>query len=150
MASLTQEQIAASIFTHWSAQYPLAVTTVYPGMKVETTSLGDWLELRIDTWSKPPQRAAANQLLELALTVECFVKPGLHKGRIHVLADRAKSTIAQQAITVHDYETAGDPVIGCVRFFEAEVLDLSRHEASTLQHALQHQRLVCPGVAEPI
>ena len=147
---LKHEQITGSVLTHWSDQFPLSVTTIYPGTKIDTADLDEWLDLRIDMWLQRPQRSTAKQVLDVTVILEAFVKQGLDKSRIQELADATRSTISQQTIPIRDYETSGTPVTGYLSFFESETRDLSRNDTNTLRNSMQHLRIICPGIAQQI
>lgn len=147
---LKHEQVAGSVFDHWSNQFPLVVTTIYPGMKVDTVAINEWLELRLDLWSQRPQRSGSLEIIDFRLTVECFVKQGVDKSRIQELVDATRETVFRQTIAIRDYEASGSPVTGYARFLETDTRDLSRSDVSTFQHTMQHFRMFCPGIAEQI
>ena len=147
---LSQKDIAGSLFSFWADQFPLTVTTIYPGTRIETVSLAEWMELWIETWSRRPQRGTNKQVLELAVSVHCFVKQGLDKSRIHELADAVRSTIAQQTIAIRDNAMSGTPVTGYLMLTEPQTHELTRNNIGSLQHAMQHLVITCRGVAQQI
>ena len=150
MAELRQEVIAASVFACWADQFPLPVSTVYPGTTLDTSALDEWLEIWMDAWSRRPQRASDAKLLELSLTVHCFVKPGLDKGRVQELADAARETLSGKTIELRDYEQSGSPLVGYALVFEPETRELTRNHAGGLQSGLQHLVVSWRGMAQGI
>ena len=145
-----QEFIAASLFKFWSDQFPLVVTTAYPGTRIDTAALTEWLEITIDGWSRRPQRSGAPERIGLSLSVHCFVKQSLDKSRIYELSDAVRSTISQQTISLRDYDTSGTPVIGYATLLEPETRDLTRLDTDSLRHAMQHFVITCAGIAQQI
>ena len=148
MTELRQEVIAGSVFAYWADQFPLEVSTVYPGTTLETSALEEWLEIWIDAWSRRPQRDSDALLLELSLTVHCFVKPGPDKGRVHELADAARGTLSRKTIEVRDHEQSGSPLVGYALVFEPETRELTRNHAGGLQSGLQHLVVSWRGIAQ--
>ena len=144
---LKLQHIAAGVFSHWADQFPLAVTTVYPGTRIDTTGLAEWLELGIDRWADRLLRAEDKATIELSVFVHVFVRPGLDKSRAWELADAARQTLADRTITIRDYETSGTPVVGYATLFEAEVEERSRRDADAGRHAMQHLIVRVTGVA---
>ena len=150
MTELRQEVIAGSVFAYWADQFPLEVSTVYPGTALETSALDEWLEIWIDAWSLRPQRHADAVLLDLSLTVHCFVKPGLDKGRAHELADAARGTLSRTTIELRDHEQSGLPLVGYALVFEPETRALTRNHAGELQSGLQHLVVSWRGIAQGV
>lgn len=149
-AQFKQELIAASLFSFWNDQFPLVVTTIYPGTKFDTAALNEWLDVSIDSWSRRPQRAGAFARIDLSLVVHVFVEQGLDKSRIYELADAVHSTISQTTIPLRDYDLSGTPVIGHATMSEPETRDLTRKDADALRHAMQHIVITCSGVAQQV
>ena len=148
MPALKHEQIAESLFTWWRDQFPLAVTTAYPGMRIDTVPLDEWLEIHIDTWSRRPQRIGGRQLIDLSITVHSFVKQQSDKSRIHGLADAVRDTLSQKTVPLRDYDSSGSAVVGYALLFEPEVRDLTRSDMNSLRHPMQHLVVLCPGIAQ--
>jgi len=146
----TQEDVGASLFAYWADQFPLAVSTVYPGTRVNTAALDEWIELWIDAWSRKPQRITSRQLIEVSLSAHIFVKQGTDKSRVHELADAARVTLSQQTVAVRDYEESGAPVVGYAKLFETEARDLTRNNLTSLQHSMQHLLVSCRGIAQEV
>lgn len=144
------EDVTASLFVHWDDQFPLPVATIYPGTRVNTAALDEWIELWIDTWSRRPQRASAKELIDVSVTAHCFVKQGLDKSRVQELADAVRATISQKTIAVRDYDTSGSTVVGYATIFEAETRELTRNNLNSLQHSMQHLVVSCRGIAQEI
>lgn len=149
-SQLTHESIASSLFTHWADQFPLSVTTIYPGTKVDTTGLNEWLELSIEEWFRRPQRSGGKQVIDVSVVVHCFVKQGLDKSRLHELADAARSTISQKTIAIRDYDMSGTPVLGYLNMVEPNTRDRTRDAANALRHTMQHLEIRCLGFAQQI
>jgi hypothetical protein len=148
--AFTQEGVSGSLYSFWADQFPLSVSTVYPGTRIDTAEIDEWIELWVDAWSRRPQRASSRQLIELSLTAHCFVKQGTDKSRVHALADAARATLSQATVAVRDYETSGTPVVGYAKLFETETRDLTRNNFASLQHSMQHLMVACRGIAQEL
>ena len=146
---LTPTHITTSLLTHWRDTFPLSVPTLYPGTTLDTSATDEWIELWIDTWSRPPQRATAPHFIDLILTAHLFLKPTLTPSRLHELAEATRTTLAQQRLPLRDYSLSGHPIIGSATLFEPEARDLTRHHQNA-HHNLHHLTLTIPGTAQPI
>ena len=144
---LDLELIRANLFQHWDNQFPLALTTVYPGMNVDNSSLTEWIEIAVDHWVRKPQRSADKQFLELVVVVHSFVKAGTDKGRILELADATRSTLEQQTITLNDFDLSGEPTVGYLRLFEMETRDRFLGQPASHDQTLQHVAMSTKGIA---
>lgn len=143
---LRLEQVTVSVLAWWRNTFPLRVATVWPGTVLDTAGVTEWVE----GWSGLPQRAGGPERVELSLTVHCFTKPGMDVGRVQELADAARETLSQQTIAVRDFAESGGPVVGYVSVFEAEVRDLTRNHAGSLQKGMRHAVVTCRGVAQGV
>lgn len=145
-----QELITASLFSYFRDQFPLVVTITYPGVRIDTSALDEWLELSITEWTRRPQRRGGLKQIGLSLIVHCFVKQNLDKSRIHELADAARETISQKTVTLRDYDVSGTPIIGYGTLREPETRDLTRRDIDAHRHAMQHVVITCAGTAQQI
>lgn len=145
-----QQQITASLLTWFRDQYPLTTTIAYPNVRIDTTTLDDWLELSLAQWSRRPQRSSSLKQISLSLTIHCFAKQKLDKSRIHQLTDAVRQTISQKTVPLRDYDTSGTPVIGYATLHEPEIRDLTRPDTDTQRHHLQHTVITTPGTAQQI
>ncbi len=143
-----QELITASLFSYFRDEFPLVVTIAYPGVRIDTAELDEWLELSIAEWTRRPQRSGGLKQIGLSLTVHCFVKQNLDKSRIHELADAVRETISQKTVPLRDYDVSGTPVIGYGTLREPETRDLTRFDVNAQRHAMQHLVITCAGVAQ--
>ncbi len=145
---LPHHAITASLFQFWSDRFNSGTTTVYPGMKVDTVSLSEWVELWVDAWSRRPQRSAGTPFVELTVTVHCFVRSGPDAGRLHALTDLVRATFAQAVVPLIDFTVSDTPEIGTIRLKEAETRNLTRRDTGTLQVVLHHTAVVIRGVVQ--
>lgn len=145
---LSQEAISASLLSFWSSEFGGSVTTVYPGMKVDTTSLSEWVEIWVDSWSRRPQRLGGIPYLDVTATVHCFVKAGQESGRIQAITDAVRSVFAQESIPLKNFSESAEPTIGWIRLKEPETRNLTRHQAGSLQVVLHHTAVIVRGAAQ--
>jgi hypothetical protein len=147
---LTNGQLSASLFSYWNDNFPLSVATVFPGTKLGTAELEEWIELWIQSWSRRAFREGASQIIDLAVTVHCFVKQQTDLSRIHQLVDAAQTTLAHAAVPIRNFDVSGNPLIGYATLFETDSHDLTRSDQDAGRHALQHMLVTCSGIAQPI
>ncbi|MBD3673491.1 MAG: hypothetical protein HUJ26_08185 [Planctomycetaceae bacterium] len=145
---LSQEAIAASLLSFWKSRFDGSVTTIYPGMKVDTTSLSEWVEIWVDSWSRRPQRLGGIPYLDVTATVHCFVKSGQESGRIQAITDSVRTVFAQESIPLKDYSESAVPTIGLIRLKEPETRNLTRHQTGSLQIVLHHTAVIVRGAAQ--
>ena len=145
---LSQEAISASLLFYWKTQFGESVTTIYPGMKVDTTSLSEWVEIWVDSWSRRPQRIGGIPLIDVTVTVHCFVKSGQESGRIQQLTDSIRSVFAQETIALINFHQSDEPQMGLIRLKEPETRNLTRNQAGALQVVLHHTAIIVRGSAQ--
>jgi hypothetical protein len=145
---LSQEAISASLLSYWSDQFGGGVTTIYPGMKVDTAELPEWVEIWVDSWSRRPQRIGGIPLIDVTATVHCFVKAGSDSGRIQKLTDAVRSVFAQESVPLIDFSQSGAPDIGVIRLKEPETRNLARNQSGSLQVILHHTAVIVRGTAQ--
>jgi len=145
---LSQESISASLLLFWSENFGESVTTIYPGMKVDTSDLTEWVELWVDSWSRRPQRIGGIPLINVTATIHCFVRTGQNAGRIQELTDSVRSLFAQESMALRDFTLSGEPQIGMIRLREPETRNLTRTQTGTLQVILHHTAVVVRGFAQ--
>jgi hypothetical protein len=148
MPAIQLEAVSASLFTWFADQFPLEVPLAFPGLRLDTSDLSEWLELSIAAWTARPQRSTALRQLTLSLTIHLFVKQQLDQSRILELADTVRQTLAQQTVPLRDYETSGSPIVGYATLFEPDTQNLTRPEANT--HAMHHFAITTPLTAHQI
>ena len=142
-----EQSISSAIYAHWKDAFALEAATVFPGTRINTAALEEWVEIAIEQWTRPAERAAGKESLRFTIVVHCFAKPSREPRRIQELADAGRSALEQQTIAVRDYETSGAPLLGWASLFEADVRDLTRAEAGRYQSPLFHQVVTIRGVA---
>ncbi|QDU42584.1 hypothetical protein Mal52_10470 [Symmachiella dynata] len=150
MSGFGQEALAGSLFAHWSDNFPLAVTTVYPGTQIDAAGQSEWLEIWINAWQRDPRRSAGKEQVDVSVTVHCFVERTLDKGRILELADATKSTLEHQQVSVTDQSLSDPPVVGHLQLFETQTRTMTRRDRDAGRHGLQHVVLVTSGVATEV
>lgn len=146
---LAPTHITSSLLTHWRDTFPLPTPTLYPGTTLDTSAADEWIELWIDTWSRPPQRTTSPHFINLILTAHLFLKPTLTPARLHEVAEATRTTLAQQRIPLRDYTLSAHPLIGYATLLEPETRDLTRHHLNSNTH-VHHLTLTIPGTAQSI
>ena len=148
VAVLSHDAISASLLSFWNNQFPGGVVTVYPGMKVNTTDLTEWVELWIDSWSRKPQRIGGCSLNDVSVTVHSFVRASSQSGRIHELTDSIRSVFSQETIELKDYSLSAEPLIGSIHMKEPETRNLTKNTLDQRQVVLHHTVVVFRGFAQ--
>ena len=146
--SLSHESISASLLKFWSDQFSSGVTTIYPGMKVNTIELTEWVEVWVDSWSRKPQRIGGISLIDVTVSIHCFVKSGSDTGRIHELTDAVRAVFSQETVDLHDFEQSGEPQLGTIRIKEPETRNLTKHNLESQQTILHHTVVLFRGFAQ--
>lgn len=145
---LEHESITASLYRFWNDGFDPAVTTIYPGIKADTSALTEWVEIWVDSWARRPQRIAGVPVVDVTVVVHCFVKSGSDGGRIHELTDRVRATFAQETVPLKDFQQSGSPQIGTIRLKEPETRNLTRRTTGELKTVLHHTAVVIRGFAQ--
>ena len=111
------------------AQSQLSGTTSldFPGVDLDTKSIDEWIELRVQgPTSAPARKGERNE--GWFLVANCFAKTGetsagVQRSNIHrtkELADAVNGVFGQADLNLQDWGAVGDPVIGVLRFEEAD------------------------------
>jgi len=145
------ETIAGSLFAHWAANFPLSVTTIYPGIQADTAGEEEWLEVWINSWRRNPRRTENLEQTVISVSAHAFVERSLDKGRVLELADAVKTTLEHQQVSVTDPSQSGTPVVGHVQLWESQSRVFTRldHEAGRphLQHVVVTTLGICTEIA---
>lgn len=145
---LSHEAISASLLSFWNQQFGESLVTIYPGMKVNTTELSEWVEIWVDSWSRSPQRIGGIPLIDVTVTIHCFVKAGQGSGRIQELTDSVRSIFAQESVPLIDFSLSEQPQFGLLRLKEPDTRNLTRHHTGSLQVVLHHTAVIVRGSAQ--
>ena len=130
--------VIGSLQRHWATVFPTSIPTLYPGTRLETSSLPKWVEFWVDTWSYRRKRHSAPDTLRLAITVHCFTKANNDTTQLRQLVDLVQSALREQHIPITNAEAPTAPPLGLITILEPEVHDLSRVHAPVLRESLQH------------
>ncbi len=147
---IKQKNMIASFHKYWNDQLPLTIKTIYPGMKFDTASLSEWLELWVEPHSRPLQRIVSKPEFKVSVTIHCFVTPGNNRARIHEISDAIRGILSQKTIEILDYDLSGNPVTGYLRFQEEVVQNQTRKISTQFHTSIQHLVLKCKGLAQSI
>lgn len=145
-----QQAITSSLMKFWQDQMTVSVTTIYPGMQVDTSSLSAWYEWRAEVWQRIVQRQQQKQLLRLNIQVHLYARETVSGMGPHELSDEARGIYTQTTVPVYDYEESGTPLIGQAMLYEPEIRELSRSDLNHGRHALRHQLIQWNGIVQEI
>lgn len=134
---LTVESIERSVQVYWRDTFPAVAVTVYPGQRIDGTSLTEWVELWLDVWDERIRRTGARAGLTLFITVHCFSRDLTQTARLQQIADATRETLASKTISVLDYSLSGTPTVGHVRIGEPELRVLTRRRLNAEEDPLR-------------
>lgn len=144
---VNSKNIVSSVSAFWRQRMPIPVTTLYPGLRLNTASLPEWIELSFPMFRESKSRTGDAALCELAVTANCFAKSSNDKGRIHTIVDACRNTLRHQLIFIRDHDAIGAPAIGYVRFFEAN-LRFENASDDEVVHAIDSASVTFQGIAQ--
>lgn|GEM_PF-4524643 len=122
------ENVQISVLKHFNTQLAGTSSIHWPGMDFDSKAVTEWLRPRLFGPTPQPSRKSERRESWI-LDTGCFAKTGetsagVQKENIHrtrELADAVIGAFGQQDINLQDWGAGGDPVIGIMRFEEAEV-----------------------------
>lgn len=142
MAADDLKNVSISVFDYLSTQLSGTASIDFPGVPFESAGLEQWFQPRLLGPTTQPSRR--NDRTEFyTLNVNCFARTGRdvdgnQKATVwaHLdLAGEARDAFHQADVPVKDWDAGGDPVIGYLRFEEAEVVPIVDVSSTDLQQA---------------
>lgn len=145
-----QPCLIRTVQAHWSEQTAGTAPTIYPGARSDPAEAPAWFELWVDSWTDAPRRAAAPDLLAIAIVVHCFSRDPSDKSRVHALADAARQAFSGRRLPIIDDAAPTPHVVGWLSIHEHSAHDLTRHQAALGQPALQHVVVTFTAAAQQL
>ncbi len=133
---------------HVALGVPDGMPVVLPGRALDAETTAEWIELACDTVDGVPQRDTPAELREITVTLQVFVRNSTHTARIQELAEAARGLINGRLIEIVDRTLSDEPVIGAMRFREADVRDLTRVHAAHQRRPLRHIVVTARGLVQ--
>ncbi|QDT67067.1 hypothetical protein [Calycomorphotria hydatis] len=119
----------------------------FPGKRIDTAPLTEWLELTIDSLSEEPARHQQLQLGSYSIGIHVFAKPTSTIYRAQILADQLRSEFDALNLEISDPDMSEGQTVGFAKFSESQVRDLSRPEVTNRE--IQHLLLTWRVLAQP-
>lgn len=145
---MSLSSLHGSLFTYWRKHGPQQVTTVFPGMTLDTTGFNQWVELWVTSLNRVRTRDALPGIIELEVIAHCFQKKHNDLAAAGNLLDDVQETLTNQRIVIRNFTNPSVPVIGYLQLGEPQIRDLSRNPSASGEHQLTHHVVTCSGIAQ--
>lgn len=145
---ISLEALVTTLQVHAASELPEDLPLVLSGIVLDAETTPEWIEFSCDAVTGVPQRDGPAELREVAVTLQVFVRASRHTARVQALAETARALFSGRTITVVDRTDSAEPVIGGVRFREADVRDLTRVHATHQRRALRHLVVTVRGIVQ--
>jgi hypothetical protein len=145
---ITLEQLVTSLQSHVASELPEEVPLVLPGIVLDAETTPEWIEFSWDAVSGVVQRESPAEVRDVSVTLQVFVRASKQTARVQALAEIARGVFSGRTIEVIDYTDSAEPVVGAVRFREADVRDLTRVHAAHQRRALRQVVVTVNGTAQ--
>lgn len=145
---ISLDTLIVTLQRHVAAELPDDIPLVLPGVILDAESTAEWIEFSCEEVSGVAQRDTPAERRELTVTLQVFVRASNHTTRIQVLAETARGVVSGRLIEIVDRTDSAEPVIGAIRFREADMRDLTRVHAAHQRRALRHVVVTARGVVQ--
>jgi hypothetical protein len=143
---ISLDHLITTLQRHFATALPEDVPLVLPGIVLDAETTPEWIEFSCDAIDGVVQRDTPAELREISVTLQVFVRSSLQTTRVHALAQLANACVSGRLIDVIDRTLSDEPVVGAIRFREADVRDLTRVHAAHQRRALRHVVVTARGV----
>jgi len=143
---ISLDDLTTTLQRHVASELPEDLPLALPGIVLDAETTAEWIEFSCDAIDGVVQRDSPVQIREVSVTLQAFVRTSIHTTRIHALAEIARAIISGRLIDVLDRTISDEPVIGAIRFREADVRDLTRIHAAHQRRPLRHVVVTARGV----
>lgn len=147
-ATITCEQIVASLSKHLADNLTSGVTVQYPGETLDYESLTEWAEVHVPTLRRLGQRKISTDQWEGVVNVFCFVKQGTDQYRIWDIVNDVNGRLDHAEITLTDFNSSGEPCVGHLRTYEMDMDDFTREMGSSRPPGLRGIQLTFRAYAQ--
>jgi hypothetical protein len=142
------DHLITTLQRHVASELPEELPLVLPGVVLDAETTPEWIEFSCDAIDGVVQRETPAELREVTVTLQVFVRSSTQTTRVHALADVARGIVSGRLVDVIDRTTSDEPVIGAIRFREADVRDLTRVHATHQRRALRHVVVTARGAVQ--
>jgi hypothetical protein len=145
---ISLDHLITTLQRHVATELPEDLPLVLPGFVLDSETTPEWIEFSCDAIGGVVQRDTPAELREISVTLQVFVRSSREMTRVHALAELARAVVSGRLIDVIDRTISDEPVIGAVRFREADVRDLTRVHAANQRRALRHVVVTARGIVQ--
>ena len=138
--------LESSVQTYWRHHFTADVTTIFPGMAVDTSQFTSWAELWIQSSRQRRGRVTSLPMLDVAVVVHLFSRVRQNPGDLRSLIDQACELLTQRTLLIRDFAHQGMPIVGYLKLYEARAQLMVEGEASSRQPGLSHAVVTCEGL----
>ncbi|QDT52160.1 hypothetical protein Pan44_01690 [Caulifigura coniformis] len=143
---ISLDVLTTTLQRHLALELPDGLPLALPGIVLDAETTPEWIEFSCDAMDGVAQRDSPAELRDVRVTLQVFVRTSIHTTRIQALAETARAVISGRVIDVIDRTASDEPVIGAIRFREADVRDLTRLHAAQQRRPLRHVVVTARGV----
>jgi hypothetical protein len=145
---ISLDVLISTVQRHVASELPENLPLVLPGMVLDAETTPEWVEFSCDAIDSPPQRSTPAELREVSVTLQVFARASRQTIHVHQLAQTVRAIVSGRLIDVIDRTVSDEPVIGGIRFREADVRDLTRIHAAQQRRPLRHVAVTARAVVQ--
>jgi hypothetical protein len=145
---ISLDHLVTTLQRHVATELPEDLPLVLPGIVLDAETTPEWVAFSCDAIDGVVQRQSPAELQEISVTLQVFVRATTNTTRIQALAELVRAVVSGRLIEVIDRTTSDEPVVGAIRFREADVRDLTRVHAAQQRRALRHVVITARGVVQ--
>jgi hypothetical protein len=145
---ISLDTLISTLQRHVTTELPEGLPLVLPGVVLDAEATPEWIEFSCDAIGGVVQRETPAELREVNVTLQVFARGSTQTTRVQALAEIARGIVSGRLVEVVDRTISDEPVIGAVRFREADVRDLTRVHAAHQRRALRHVVVTARGMVQ--
>lgn len=145
---ISLDHLITTLQRHVASELPEDLLLVLPGIVLDAETTPEWIEFSCDAIDGVAQRQTPAELREISVTLQVFVRASTQTTRVQALTELVRAIVSGRLVDVIDRTVSDEPVIGAIRFREADVRDLTRVHAAQQRRALRHVVVTARGVVQ--
>jgi hypothetical protein len=142
------DRLIKELQRHVTLELPEGVPLVLPGLMVDAETTPEWVEFSCDAINGLAQRTSPAELREVVITLQVFVRASKQTVRVQALAEAVRGIVSRRVVDIVNRDLSEEPVVGAVRFREADVRDLTRAHGELQRRALRHAVVTARGLVQ--
>jgi hypothetical protein len=146
---ISLDVLITTLQRHIASELPEDLPLVLPGIVLDAETTPEWVEFSCDAIGGLPQRVTPAEVREVSVTLQVYARTSRQTVRVHQLAEAVRAIVSGRLINVIDRTVSDEPVIGGIRFREADVRDLTRVHAAHQRQPLRHAVVTVRGRVQP-